>query len=196
MRAATGQEPTGWVRRPNGMNATSRGAIGVLLVLVIGVLALAACGSASVDGGPGSSAPGSSSSSPGSPAATGLRGTKVQTIACNTHIWQPDAGAARLLSGTPVRMVICPQLTEASGPPTDLRPVPQALLRALSLPDAPKPTGQLACPAYADVPRLVYAQMSDGALFLLHIPVDACSHYLRAAVSVVDRYAHDGSLVS
>ncbi len=126
-----------------------------------------------------------------------MRGTEVVAVECKAAIAQPDGAQARTLPGAPARIVICPlPMPNAAGPPVDLRPAPPALVQALSLPDAPKPTGQYACPAYADVPRLIYAELADGSLYLLHIPVDECSHYLGAALKVIAEYAHDGPVVS
>jgi hypothetical protein len=108
-------------------------------------------------------------------------------------VFQPD-GTAPLLPSAPVRVVICPlPVPNAVSTRADLQPPPQDLLRALALADGPKPTGTpYACPAYADVPRLVYAQTADGTLYLLHIPVDACGHYLGAALTTVNHYAPVG----
>jgi hypothetical protein len=157
---------------------------------LLGVLAVAGCGS--VSGGGAGTPP----SSPEQPGAAGLRGTQVVSVECDAQRVQPDAAHARAVSGVPVRIVVCPlPMANAAGPPTDLRPAPPALVRALSLPDAPKPPAQYACAAYADVPRLVYAELADGTLYLLHIPVDACSHYLPAAATAVNEYAHEGPVV-
>jgi hypothetical protein len=158
---------------------------------VFGVaVAVAGCGS--VSGGGVGNAP----SSPEPPGATGLRGTPVVAVHCSPHQFQPDAARARPVPAAPVRIVLCPlAMSNAAGPPTDLRPAPPALVRALALPDGPKPSGQYACAAYADVPRLVYAETADGSLYLIHIPVDACSHYLPAAAKVLDQYAQDGPVV-
>ncbi len=158
---------------------------------LLGVLAVAGCGS--VSGGGGTAPTGSPGPSTPQPGPAGLRGLQVDKVDCDPQLVQPDAQRARYLTQPPVRIVICPlPMPNASGPPTDLRPAPPALVQALSLPDAPKPTGQYACAAYADVPRLIYAQTAAGAVFLLHIPVDACSHYLPAALKAVNAYAHDG----
>jgi hypothetical protein len=161
------------------MNAGSRAAAALLAVLALGKCAAASGGGGAVPSTPSGSA--------------GLRGIAVDAVRCSPQQWQPDRSQAHGLPGMPVRVIICPlSMPTAGGPPTDLRPAPPALIQALSLPDAPKPTGQFACAAYADVPRLVYAELADGSLYLIHIPVDACSHYLPAAATVVNRYAHDG----
>ena len=70
-------------------------------------------------------------------------------------------------------------MPNAVHPPADLRPPPEALLAALAETDGPLPSASpYMCAAYADVPRLVYAQTADGTVYVLHIPVDACGHYL------------------
>ncbi len=144
-------------------------------------------------GPPGSSGPGASSS----PApVSGLRGERVDSIQCASTVWQPDEKAATVLPSVPVRLVICPlPMPNAVHPPADLRPPPDTLLTALAVPDGPKPTASpYMCAAYADVPRLVYAQTADGAVYLLHIPVDACGHYLLHPLTAVNRYAMDGPI--
>ena len=158
---------------------------------VVGVSLVAAtlvAGCASTSGDAAGTPP--SGSGPG---PTGLRGTQVISIVCKSTVFQPDDTAA-VLPSVPVRMVICPlPMPDAASTKADLRPPPQDLVRALALADGPKPTGTpYACAAYADVPRLVYAQTADGTLYLLHIPVDACGHYLGDALTTVNRYAQDG----
>ena len=167
--------------------------------MLAGLLAtgLAGCANPS-SGGPGGSGGPPSASSPSSPGRTGLRGAEVTSIRCSSTVWQPDDAAAVALPDTPVRIVICPlAIPQPVHARVDLRPPPADLLQALGLPDGPKPTGTpYACPAYADVPRLVYAELPGGDIYLLHIPVDACGHYLSAALSVINRYAQQGPLTS
>jgi hypothetical protein len=143
----------------------------------------------------------SSAGAPGAPPSTtpgpsGLRGTEAASIQCGSSVFQPDDTRAATLPDKPVRVVICPlPMPNAVSTTADLRPPPADLLRALSLPDELAPAGsQYACAAYADVPRLVYAQVPGGTVYLMHIPVDACGHYLTQALTVVNHYAKDGPL--
>jgi len=169
------------------------------------VALLAGCASAS-SGGPGgsgdSSGPGGnpSASSPSSPApgAGGLRGTQASSIRCASTVWQPDDTTAVTLPAAPVRVVICPlPMPNPVHKTADLRPPPADLLHALALPDTPKPTGSAyACAAYADVPRLIYAEVPGGQLYLLHLPVDECGHYLASVLTVVNEYAQQTPLTS
>jgi hypothetical protein len=172
----------------------------------LGLVLLAGCANPSSAGGgsgPGS-APGSepsgspsgTSAPPGAPTTSGLRGVKVASIQCAGTTWQPDDKTAVRLPSVPVRVVICPlPMPNAVHPPADLRPPPASLLSALAESDGPLPTASpYVCAAYADVPRLVYAQTADGAVYLLHIPVDACGHYLVNPMAAVNQYAKDGPI--
>ena len=173
----------------------------------LGAVLLAGCANPSSAGGgsgpgspPGSEPSGTTSGSPVPPAApvsSGLRGVKVASIQCASTTWQPDERTAVRLPSVPVRLVICPlPMPNAVHPPADLRPPPDALLAALAESDGPLPTASpYVCAAYADVPRLVYAQTADGTVYVLHIPVDACGHYLVHPLTVVNQYAMDGPIV-
>jgi hypothetical protein len=161
-------------------------------------LTVAACAAPSSvpPGGTGSApgSPGGPTTSPTASGVSGLRGERVESIQCASTTWQPDEHAAERLPSAPVRLVICPlPMPNAVHPPADLRPPPHDLLDALAEPDGPKPTASpYVCAAYADVPRLVYAQTADGTVYLLHMPVDACGHYLMHPLTTVNRYAMDG----
>jgi hypothetical protein len=104
--------------------------------------------------------------------------------------------AAAALPADPVRVVICPlPMPNPVHGTADLRPPPADLLHALAQPDGPKPTASpYVCAAYADVPRLVYAEVPGGQLYLLHIPVDACGHYLPSVLTVITKYAQQAPL--
>jgi hypothetical protein len=87
---------------------------------------------------------------------------------------------------------VCPLATPSpAGGPVTLRPAPADLLAALSLPDTARPKDPLyVCPAYADVPRAVFARTADGTWYQLRIPIDgACGHYLAGPLSLLNRYA-------
>jgi hypothetical protein len=166
-------------------------------VVAVGVaLSVAACAAPSSVPPGGTGSPGGPSAAPTAPAASGLRGERISSIQCASTRWQPDEHAAELLPSAPVRLVICPlPMPNAVHPPADLRPPPRDLLDALAEPDGPKPTASpYVCAAYADVPRLVYAQTADGAVYLLHIPVDACGHYLPSVLTVITKYAQQAPL--
>jgi hypothetical protein len=189
--------------RPTGMGRHHAPPLQVAVatvVLALGMLTGCANPSTVGPGGSGSGSGSGSGAPTGSPAPTtpsgtgGLRGEKAGTIECASTTWQPDEHAAQPLPSMPVRLVICPlPMPNAVHPPADLRPPPSDLLAALAEPDGPKPTASpYMCAAYADAPRLVYAQTAGGTVYLLHIPVDACGHYLMHALTAVNRYAMDG----
>jgi hypothetical protein len=166
-----------------------------LLVCLAGAIlagGVAGC-AASESANPGSPAQSGSSPTPSSPAgsAGGLRGTAVPRVDCAA----PDLPAARasaLVPAAPVEVVVCPlAIPSATGRPVTLQPVPADLLAALSLPDTARPKDpSYACPAYADVPRAVFARTADGTWYRLRIPIDgACGHYLAVPLSLLSRYA-------
>jgi hypothetical protein len=196
VRASAVAEPGAAASRPTGMGRIPAVLAGGATALVL----LAGCANPSAVPPGGTTGPsGSATPSVSTPAASplsGLRGTKVASIQCASTVWQPDQKTASVLPSTPVRLVICPlPMPNVVHPPADLRPPPEALLAALAAPDGPKPTASpYMCAAYADVPRLVYAQTASGDLYLLHIPVDACGHYLMHPMTELDQYANNRPL--
>ena len=172
--------------RPTGMKTALRVGAGLA-----GALLLTGCGSASTGAGPRGTP---SASTP--PSTAGLRGTPVAKVSCTSGVNQP-AKNVQPLHAAPIRIVICPlHMPGAGGPATELAPPPQALVRALSLPDRPKQPGTYACAAYADVPQVVYAQTAGGHLYQLWVPIErSCGHYLPAAVQALDQYAHQSPMI-
>ena len=112
-----------------------------------------------------------------------IRGASLSGFACHSH---RIGHSAKVTPSSVTKFRLCP----LNVPEQQSRTVTvgrgnenfAALSSSLSAPDEPAYDGP--CPMYADVPQRVIAQTSSGAV-LVHIPVDGCGHYQRAATTAL-----------
>lgn len=130
----------------------------------------------------GSSAPPSAGNRPPATAGSGgvIRGERLPSYACPTGRTASTGAQVTVAPSAVTGILLCPLSSPLmTGRLVRLTPTDvgfDSLTRALALPDQSPSPG--VCPMYADVPQTVVADTADGAL-LVHIPVDACRHFLR-----------------
>jgi hypothetical protein len=121
-----------------------------------------------------------------------MRGTAVDTFACPANPPSSSAEPAPIVEAQALRLCPLDAPDEPARTVTVTRDEPgfAPLVDALSLPDEAPTTG--ACPEYADVPQVVLAR-TDGAVYAVAIPSDACGHYQRVVLDALRRAREQSS---
>ena len=130
--------------------------------------------------------PSSSPSASGMP-TSGLRGDRIASLSCSATLRPASDGA---ITGVVISYIVCPlSQTLAPGQTGTSVTVPASsgvysnLDMALRSPDGVANAG-VPCPAYADAPRVVLGETTDG-YWVIRIPQDGCRHYFKAFLLAV-----------